>query len=58
MKHTAYPLTAGNSLTRIIETGEGPAILFLHGLGARADRWTGTVERFGTLGCRATACEL
>ena len=56
MKHIAYPLAVGNGHTRVIEAGKGPAILFLHGLGARADRWTGTVERFGRLGFRAIAC--
>ena len=57
MKHIAYPLAVGSMVTRVIEAGDGPAILFLHGLGARADRWTGTVERFGALGFRAIACD-
>ncbi|MBL7234124.1 alpha/beta fold hydrolase [Komagataeibacter oboediens] len=53
-----YPLTVGNGFTRIIEAGTGPAVLFIHGLGARADRWRTTVERIGALGFRAIACDL
>lgn len=53
-----YPLAVGNGFTRIIEAGTGPAILFIHGLGARADRWRTTVERIGALGFRAIACDL
>ncbi|GCE78775.1 alpha/beta fold hydrolase [Komagataeibacter oboediens] len=53
-----YPLAVGNGFTRIIEAGTGPAVLFIHGLGARADRWRTTVERIGALGFRAIACDL
>ncbi len=35
-----YPLTALGVRTRVLEAGEGGrALLFVHGLGARADRW-------------------
>ena len=40
-----YPLAVGGGVTRVIEAGEGPPVLFVHGLGARADRWRTTVER-------------
>ncbi|MHC0612872.1 alpha/beta fold hydrolase [Komagataeibacter oboediens] len=53
-----YQLAVGNGFTRIIEAGTGPAVLFIHGLGARADRWRTTVERIGALGFRAIACDL
>jgi pimeloyl-ACP methyl ester carboxylesterase len=53
-----YPLAAGGSTTRIIEAGSGPAVMFVHGLGARADRWRGTVERVGKAGYRALAWDL
>jgi pimeloyl-ACP methyl ester carboxylesterase len=32
--------------------------MFVHGLGARADRWRGTVERVAALGYRAIAWDL
>ena len=53
-----YPLAVGAGFTRIIEHGEGPAVVFVHGLGARADRWRTTVERIGDLGFRAIAFDL
>jgi pimeloyl-ACP methyl ester carboxylesterase len=53
-----YPLAVGSGTTRIIEAGEGPAVLFVHGLGARADRWLTTVERIGPQGYRAVAFDL
>jgi len=53
-----YPLAVASGTTRIIESGEGPAVLFVHGFGARADRWRSTVERFGAKGYRAIAFDL
>lgn len=44
----SYPLDVGALQTRVIEAGDGPrTVLFLHGAGARADRWTPTVARLG-----------
>ena len=35
-----YPMAMGDLQTRVIEAGSGPKTLFfIHGLGARADRW-------------------
>jgi pimeloyl-ACP methyl ester carboxylesterase len=53
-----YPLRVGQGVTRIIEAGSGPAVMFAHGLGARADRWRETVERIGAQGFRAIAWDL
>jgi pimeloyl-ACP methyl ester carboxylesterase len=53
-----YPLQVGSGVTRIIEAGEGPAVLFAHGLGARADRWRETVGRIGAQGFRAITWDL
>jgi 2-hydroxy-6-oxonona-2,4-dienedioate hydrolase len=54
-----YPLEVAGHLTRIIEAGDGDnVVLFIHGLGARADRWRGTVERVGEKGYRAVAFDL
>jgi len=58
MNAICYPLPVGSGVTRIIEAGSGPAVLFCHGLGARADRWRGTVERIADLGYRAIAWDL
>ncbi|MPZ35580.1 MAG: alpha/beta fold hydrolase [Rhodospirillales bacterium] len=53
-----YPLAVGGILTRVIESGAGGPLVFVHGLGARADRWRGTVETFGREGFRAIAFDL
>jgi pimeloyl-ACP methyl ester carboxylesterase len=53
-----YPLAVSSGTTRIIEAGDGPAVLLVHGFGARADRWRSTVERFAAKGYRAIAFDL
>jgi pimeloyl-ACP methyl ester carboxylesterase len=53
-----YPLALNGHTTRIVEAGSGPAVMFVHGLGARADRWRGTVERVAAQGYRAIAWDL
>ncbi len=58
MKSISYPLAVGPLITRVIEAGSGPVLLFVHGLGARADRWTSTVETMADRGFRAIACDL
>jgi pimeloyl-ACP methyl ester carboxylesterase len=58
MQSIQYPLSVGVGVTRIIEAGAGPAVLFSHGLGARADRWRTTVERVADQGFRAIAWDL
>ncbi|MGC1355907.1 MAG: alpha/beta fold hydrolase, partial [Xanthobacteraceae bacterium] len=58
MTAISYPLAVASGTTRIIEAGEGPAVLFVHGFGARADRWRSTVERFAAQGYRAIAFDL
>lgn len=35
----AYPAAVKGVLTRILQAGHGKPIIFLHGVGARADRW-------------------
>jgi pimeloyl-ACP methyl ester carboxylesterase len=55
MRPITYPLAAEGILTRVIECGKGPAIVFIHGLGARADRWAGNVASIGAAGYRAIA---
>ena len=58
MQTIQYPLLVENSLTRVIEAGTGPAVVFVHGLGARCDRWSGTVARIADAGYRALTFDL
>jgi pimeloyl-ACP methyl ester carboxylesterase len=54
-----YPFGAGISLTRVIEAGEGDdAVIFIHGLGARADRWRRNLPAFADAGYRCYAIDL
>jgi 2-hydroxy-6-oxonona-2,4-dienedioate hydrolase len=55
----SYPLGAGRVITRILEAGTGPrSVLFIHGLGARADRWRVTLDAFATAGYHGYALDL
>jgi pyruvate dehydrogenase E2 component (dihydrolipoamide acetyltransferase) len=55
----SYPLPVGACQTRILEAGEGDRhILFIHGLGARADRWAATAERFAAAGYHSLVLDL
>lgn len=43
-----YPLTIEGTLTRIVEHGQGSdLVVFLHGVGARADRWRANLAALG-----------
>jgi pimeloyl-ACP methyl ester carboxylesterase len=53
-----YPIDVGGTLTRVIEDGAGPAILLIHGLGTRADRWRMTLEKLAAGGRRVIAFDL
>jgi len=51
-----YPLGANGTLTRVLETGEGSkTVVFLHGLGARADRWRRNLDAVADAGYRCLA---
>lgn len=58
MQSIQYPLSVGTGITRIIEAGTGPVVMFAHGLGARCDRWRSTVERIADHGYRAMTWDL
>jgi pimeloyl-ACP methyl ester carboxylesterase len=46
-------------MTRVIEAGSGSrALLFIHGLGARADRWRVTLDAFAAAGYHGYAIDL
>jgi 2-hydroxy-6-oxonona-2,4-dienedioate hydrolase len=54
-----YPLGAGPVLTRVLECGEGADhVVFVHGLGARADRWRITLAAFAAAGYHGYALDL
>ena len=54
-----YPLGVGSVVTRILECGSGADhVVFIHGLGARADRWRLTLPAFATAGYHCYAFDL
>lgn len=54
----AYPAAVAGILTRVLEAGEGAAtVLFLHGAGARADRWRRNLDAAAGLGFRCLALD-
>lgn len=54
----SYPLGAAGVTTRVIEAGEGDRpVVFLHGVGARADRWQRTLPAFAKAGFHCYAID-
>jgi len=54
-----YPIVIGGIHTRVLEAGEGDRVLlFLHGLGARADRWRRNLLPMAAQGYRCIAIDL
>ena len=53
-----YPCAAHGLQTRVLEAGAGPALVFIHGLGARADRWRHNLEPLAAAGYRCIAIDL
>jgi 2-hydroxy-6-oxonona-2,4-dienedioate hydrolase len=55
-----YPLAAGKTLTRVLEAGriDAPAIVLLHGLSSRADRWMRNIDALAAEGYRVIAADL
>lgn len=55
----AYPLAVGGWRTRVLEAGAGGrALVFIHGLGARADRWRANLEPLARSGYHCYALDL
>jgi pimeloyl-ACP methyl ester carboxylesterase len=55
----AYPLGVGGLVTRVLDAGAGDrTVVLVHGLGARADRWSRTVPAVAQAGYRAIAADL
>lgn len=54
-----FPLAVGGISTRVLEAGEGDrTLLFVHGLGARADRWRRNLAPLAAQGYRCIAIDL
>ena len=54
-----YPLGMGGMVTRVLEAGEGDSVItFIHGVGARCDRWAGNIAAMASAGHRAFAFDL
>jgi 2-hydroxy-6-oxonona-2,4-dienedioate hydrolase len=54
-----YPLGVGSIVTRVLECGSGAdCVLFIHGLGARADRWRLNMPAFADAGYHGYALDL
>jgi 2-hydroxy-6-oxonona-2,4-dienedioate hydrolase len=52
----SYPFEAGGALTRVLECGDGDdVVVFLHGSGARADRWLRNLTALAATGRRTLA---
>jgi pimeloyl-ACP methyl ester carboxylesterase len=55
----AYPTEAGGVRTRVLQAGrQGPVVLLLHGLSARADRWRSNLDALGAAGMQVMAIDL
>jgi pimeloyl-ACP methyl ester carboxylesterase len=55
----SYPLAVGPILTRVLEAGSGDrVVVFVHGTGARADRWSSNLDALAAAGCHAYAFDL
>ena len=55
----SYPLEAGGVQTRVLECGTGgDTVVFMHGVGARADRWRSNLGPFAEAGYRCLAIDL
>lgn len=56
----SYPFAVGKTMTRVIEAGaaEAPAVVLVHGLSSRADRWIRNIDALAASGLRVVAVDL
>lgn len=52
-----YPYGVGNTLTRVIEAGQGEPLVLLHGVGSRADRWMRNIPGLANAGFHVFALD-
>jgi pimeloyl-ACP methyl ester carboxylesterase len=50
-----YPAGVRGQVTRVLEAGSGPPVVFCHGLAARSDRWRHNLEPIADAGYHAVA---
>lgn len=54
-----YPVAVNGITTRVLSAGEsGPAVVFVHGFGAKGDRWRANLDEVAAAGFRAFAFDL
>jgi 2-hydroxy-6-oxonona-2,4-dienedioate hydrolase len=54
-----FPVKIGDIVTRVLTAGQsGPAVVFVHGFGAKADRWTSNLDAIASAGFRTFAFDL
>lgn len=55
----SYPMAVGGLQTRVLKAGDhGPVIVFVHGTGGRADRWSRNLDAVAASGRQAYAFDL
>lgn len=55
----SYPITIAGVPSRVLQSGLcGPAVVLVHGLASRADRWKHNLDALGAAGMRAFAVDL
>lgn len=55
----SYPMAVGPVMTRVLEAGQGDrVVVFVHGTGGRADRWSRNLDAFARAGFHAYAFDL
>jgi pimeloyl-ACP methyl ester carboxylesterase len=55
----SYPVGIDGTVTRVLDTFDpGPPVVFIHGLGARADRWQRNLPAVAAAGFRGIALDL
>lgn len=52
-----YPYGVGNTMTRVIEAGQGEPLVLLHGVGSRADRWVRNIPGLANAGFHVFALD-
>jgi pimeloyl-ACP methyl ester carboxylesterase len=54
----SYPMRAGTVVTRVLQAGSGEPVVFVHGTGGRAERWSRNLDAIARTGRTAYAIDL